>query len=392
MSLTMQLTEQLKEETLSILKSIVQIPSENPPGITKDIVEYLILNVFKEEEGYQNQIVTNNKDGVTLHNLVSRIGKGKDVIVLSGHFDVIPVGDTTQWKYPPFSAEVKDGVLYGRGSADTKGGIAFLIGVIKILSKIPKFLEKYTVMFLGTADEEEGMIGSSSLANQGYMKDAKLLIVAEPTNLKIGIAEKGLMWVKLKTTGKAAHGSMPEEGINAIEKVMKIIPHLYEVLEEKQNAVLGKSTLNIGKIVGGTAINIVPDQVTVDLDYRLIPEQDQAELLQKLKILQKDDLPVELQVIKQLPALFTDLNHPFVQNLHNISKQEIIGLPYATDAVYLANIDTIDSKIPFVIYGPGNPADIHKIDEFIEIEKIFEAIEYLTNAILLTYLPENNLV
>jgi succinyl-diaminopimelate desuccinylase len=384
----MQLTEQLKEEILSILKNLVQIPTENPPGITKNIVEYLVLNVFKEEDSYQNQIVTQDKDGVMLHNLVSKLGQGKDVIVLSGHFDVIPIGDENQWKYPPFSAEVNDGLLYGRGSADMKGGIAFLIGLIKILSNIPKFLEKYTIMFLGTADEENGMVGSSTLANQGYMKDAILLIVAEPTNLKIGIGEKGLIWVKLKTTGKAAHGSMPEEGINAIEKVMKLIPHLYEVLEEKQNSILGKSTLNIGKIVGGTAINIVPEQVTIDLDYRLIPEQNQTKLLQNLKNLQKDGLTIDLKILKQLPALFTDPNHFFVQNLHNISKQDIIGLPYGTDAAYLANREIIDSKIPFVIYGPGNPANIHKANEFIEIEQIFEAIEHMTNAILQSYFPE----
>ena len=384
----MDLEEDFKQEILSIVINLVQIPSENPPGITKDIVKYLISNVFKEKEGFRNQVVINKKSGVALHNLVSKIGRGKEVIVFSGHFDVIPVGDTTQWKYPPFSAEVKEGVLYGRGSADMKGGIAFLIGVIKILSKIPKFLEKYTVMFLGTADEEDGMIGSYTLANQGFMKDAIVLIVAEPTNLKIGIGEKGLVWIRLKTTGKAAHGSMPEQGINAIEKVMNIIPQLYEVLEEKQNAVLGKSTLNIGKIVGGTAINIVPEQVTIDLDYRLLPEQNPVELLQKLETLQKDGLPIELQIIKQLPALLTDPNHFFIQNLHNISNQDIIGLPYATDAAYLANSNIIDSKIPFVLYGPGNPTNIHKTDEFIEIEQVFEAIEHLTEAILHSYFPE----
>lgn len=383
----MQLTEQFKKDILSILKNIVQIPSENPPGITKDIVEFLISNVFKEEEGYQNQIVTNKKDGVVLHNLISRIGHGKDVIIFSGHFDVIPVGDTTQWKYPPFSAIVKDGSLYGRGSADMKGGIVFLIGVLKILSKIPKFLEQYTLMFLGTADEEKGMVGSSSLANQGFMKDAILLIVAEPTNLKIGIGQKGLIWVELNIVGKAAHGSMPEEGINAIEKMMKIIPYLYEILEEKQNAVLGKSTLNVGKIFGGTAINIVPEHATINLDYRLIPEQDQIELVKNLRNIRIDGLPVDLQIIKQLPALFTDPNHFFVQNLLNISKQELIGLPYATDAANLAYFGNTDSKIPFVIYGPGNPVNIHKTNEFIELEQIFEAIEHLTEAILKSYLP-----
>ena len=192
----MDLEEDFKQEIVSILKKLVQIPSENPPGITKDIVKYLISNVFKEEEGFRNQIVVNKKNGVELHNLISTIGNGEETITLSGHFDVVPIGDASQWKFLPFSAQIKDGRLYGRGSADMKGGIAFLIGSIKILSKIPKFLEKYKLMFLGTADEEEGMMGSITLSKQEVMKDSILLIIAEPTNLKIGIGEKGLMWAK----------------------------------------------------------------------------------------------------------------------------------------------------------------------------------------------------
>jgi succinyl-diaminopimelate desuccinylase len=379
----MDLEEDFKQEIVSILKKLVQLPSENPPGISKNIVKYLISNVFNEEEGFRNQIVVNKKNGVELHNLISTIGNGEETITLSGHFDVVPIGDASQWKIPPFSAQIKDGRLYGRGSADMKGGIAFLIGVIKILSKIPKFLEKYKLMFLGTADEEEGMTGSIMLSKQEVMKDSILLIIAEPTNLKIGVGQKGLLWAKLKISGKAAHGSMPQEGINAIERAIEILPQLKDFLGDRSNDILGNSTLNIGKISGGTAINIVPDQVILDLDYRLIPEQDQKFLIKNLNNLQKSELPINLEIIKELPALVTDSKHLFIQNIKEISKNEIVGLPYATDAAYFINSK---NPIPFVIYGPGDPKNIHKIDEYIEIEQIFKAIEHLISALLLTYL------
>ena len=383
----MKISKPLRDEIILILKNLVQLPTENPPGITESVVKFLILDVFKEEHGFQNQVVINRKNGVELHNLISTIGNGKEKIVLSGHFDVVPTGDPAQWKYPPFSAEIKNGRLYGRGSADMKGGIASLIGVIKILSKIPRFLEKYKLVFVGTADEEIGMMGSLSLSKQGVMKDSILLIIAEPTNLKIGIAEKGLLWVKLKIKGKPAHGSMPHEGINAIEGAIKIIPQLYNYLEKKRNVVLGKSTMNIGKINGGTAINVVPDQAFLDIDYRLIPEQDHNTLINNINNLQLIKYPINIEILKELPALQTDSNHLFIQNLTKVSKSELLGLSYATDAAYLISAN---SPIPFVIFGPGDPKNIHKIDEFIELEQVFQAIEYLTNALLQTYSKEND--
>ena len=312
----MNLEEDFKQEIISILKKLVQIPTENPPGTTKDIVEYLISNVFKEVEGFRNHVVVNRKNGVELHNLISTIGNGKEVIALSGHFDVVPIGDASQWVIPPFSAEIKEGRLYGRGSADMKGGIAFLIGVIKILCKIPEFLEKYKLMFLGTADEEKGMLGSITLSKQDFMKDLILLVIAEPTNLKIGVGEKGVLWVKLKITGKAAHGSMPHEGINAIERALKIIPQLHDFLGDEINNILGKSTLNVGRISGGTAINIVPDHAILDLDYRLIPEQNHQRLKMLLNTLPQPDFSIKLEILKDLPALLSDPNHIFIQNLN----------------------------------------------------------------------------
>ena len=381
----MDIEEDLKQEIISILKKLVQFPSENPPGITKEIVEYLISEVFKEEDGFRNQVVISKKNGVELHNLISTIGNGKSVIGLTGHFDVIPAGDSSQWESPPFSALIKDGKLYGRGSADMKGGIAFLIGVIKLLSKIPVFLENYRLVFLGTADEEKGMLGSITLSNQDVVKDLILLVIAEPTNLQIGVGEKGLLWVKLIIAGKAAHGSMPHEGINAIERALKILPRLHNILEDKTSDILGKSTLNIGCISGGTAINIVPDRVILDLDYRLIPEQNHQQLKTQLEALHQPDFSVEIEILKDLPALLTDCNHNFIQNLREFSQGEIIGLSYASDA---ANLINPNDPIPFVIFGPGDQKNIHKMDEFIEINQIFEAINHLKNALLRTYLKE----
>lgn len=375
----MILPNSLESELRSILTNLVQIPSENPPGITKNVVDYLISEVFKEEEGYNNEIITHIKNNIKLHNLVSKVGTGKKKIILAGHLDVVPAGDVSKWTYPPYSAHILSGKLYGRGSADMKGGLTSLIGVIKSLTTNKEFLEDYELIFLGTADEEAGMTGAVTLKEKGIMDNVSLLTIAEPTNLNIGIAEKGLLWVTLKVSGKAAHGSTPEEGINAIEGSLHVIPKLYGCLIDKKNPLLGQSTLNIGKIKGGTKINVVPDYAELELDFRLIPEHNPEYVIDKLREIKYDPYIIDFEITNRLPALQTDLNHPFIKNLKRISNKEIIGLPYATDAARLIDLD---NPVPFVIFGPGNPQNVHTSNESIKLDQVFLATNYLTRCLL----------
>jgi succinyl-diaminopimelate desuccinylase len=379
----MSISNSLKNELENILIQLVQIPSVNPPGKTEQIVNYLTSKVFKEKEGFQNEVITHMKDNITLHNMITRIGTGKNKLILSGHLDVVPVGNSSNWKDPPFSAKLIDGRLHGRGSADMKGGLTSLIGVLKRLGKNKPFLEDNELIFLGTADEEAGMSGSLTLEKMGVMKNANLLIIAEPTNLNVGIAEKGFLWTTLKIYGKSAHGSTPEEGINAIEGGLNILPQLYTCLDNKKNPILGYSTLNVGKIQGGTKINIVPDYAELEVDFRLIPEQKYSSVINKLKEINPEPCKMDIKITNNLPALETDPNHPFIKTLQKISQSEIIGLPYATDA---ARFITPENPIPFVIYGPGNPNDVHKINESISLEQVYRATENLNESLIKTYL------
>jgi len=372
----------LKNELKEILIHLVTLPSENPPGETKDIVRYLMLEVLKEEDGFRNKVVTHKKNGITLHNLITRIGTGDNKIIISGHLDVVPAGDQSKWTYPPFSPRIINGRLYGRGSADMKGGITSIIGVLKTLNSNKKFLRESELIFLGTADEESGMSGSSTLSTKGVMEDVNLLIIAEPTNLKIGIAEKGVIWVSLGIYGKAAHGSTPEEGLNAIEAGLMLIPKLQNCLDKKQNPILGASTFNIGKFKGGTKINVVPDYAEMELDFRIVPEQSPESLITKIKALKLDPFRLEFVLKNNLPALQTSSNHIFIKNLRSYGNVELVGLPYATDAAKFINPD---DPIQFVIYGPGNPSEAHKINESITLHQVFKAAEFLSGALAKTY-------
>lgn len=379
----MEITNSLKEKLLYILKNLIQIPTENPPGKTEEVVNFLVKEVFKEEEGFRNTIITHMKNGVKLHNLVSKIGSGKKKILLSGHFDVVPVGDQTKWSYPPFSAKVVDNRVYGRGSADMKGGITSIIGVMKLLESNSHFMENYELIFLGSADEEAGMTGSELLSKKEFINNAELIIIAEPTNLDIGVAEKGVLWATIRVIGKSAHGSMPQEGHNAIEGIFKIIPKINNCLENKSNKILGRSTINIGKIHGGTKINIVPDYAELEIDFRLIPEQEHEKVIDNLREIELEPYSIDVEITNSLHSLLTDTNHPFVQNLKNITNSEFIGLSYATDACkYISPTNFI----PFVIFGPGDPNNVHKPNEWVQLEQVFQTTELLTEALIKTYL------
>jgi succinyl-diaminopimelate desuccinylase len=363
----------------SLLKDLIQIPTENPPGLTKEIVDFLTSEVLIEDQGFENKIITHNKNGNTLHNLVSKIGIGDTKIILSGHFDVVPVGNLDEWTVDPFSGKISGKYMYGRGSADMKSGLVALLTTIKTLSQIPKFLDKCTLIFAGTSDEESGMTGAQKLYEMGVMNDVSLLIVAEPTKLKVGVAEKGLLWLSVTFKGKSAHGSMPHEGVNAIEKAMRFLQKIKESIGKNQNPILGKSTVNIGTIKGGTSINIVADKALIELDYRLVPEDNSDNIIVKLREIDED---CEVKIIKTLPALESNKEHPFIKNLKNVAKTEFIGLPYATDA---AELIKYDSRVPFVIFGPGDPVHIHKNDERVNVDDVFTATKILIDTILMTY-------
>jgi succinyl-diaminopimelate desuccinylase len=366
-----------------ILKNLVKIPTENPPGKTDEIIAYLISDVFKESDGFHNEIMNYNKKDIELKNLITRIGTGKEKIILSGHLDVVPVGEESQWKYPPFSAEVINGKMYGRGTCDMKGGLTMLIGTLLNLKKHPEFLEKYTIILIASADEEAGMTGAYNCVRKGIMKDSILLIVGEPTNMNIGIAEKGLLWADIHIYGKAGHASTPELGINSIECTLNLIPQLHKCLDNIENRVLGNSTLNIGRISGGIANNIVPEKTILSIDYRYIPEQDYMKLNEKIRAIDASPCRSEVKITHTLPAIQTDTGNLFIQNLKKINGKEFIGLPYATDAGVLVQIK---NPVPFVIYGPGDPGVIHKPNEYIEIGDVLKATEILSQTILKTYL------
>lgn len=370
-----------KQDVIPILKKLIRINTVNPPGFTSEAIKY--LTDYFNEIGIETRI---QEYGEKRANIIAEYGEGEKTIILTGHLDTVPAGDESKWKFPPFSGTEQDGKIYGRGSTDMKGAIAAYVAVMTLLKKSNVKLNK-KIIFLGTSDEELNMDGSLFAKNKGIMKGCEFVVIGEPTELKIGVAEKGTLWIKIKIEGKSAHGSTPHLGISAIEAAVELIPKLKEILPTFEHNILGKSTLNIGKITGGTVVNVVPELCEIECDFRLVAAELRDEIKEKFnevlnKFNQENEARASFTIAHELPAIEMKEDSAFLDDLKNRAKEagaeEIIGVNYGTDGAMLVP----DYGTPFVIMGPGKLDQLHVTNEYTEIDEVITYANIVYEAII----------
>ena len=307
-------------------------------------------------------------------NVVARIkGSGeKNGLIFSAHFDTVPAGEIP-WKFDPFSGTIYDNKIYGRGAADMKGGMAAMLKAAEVLSRSGVELKGDLILAL-TSGETSNCIGAKKLIEQGKISDAGAMLVSEPTGLNLYVAEKGALWVRARAFGKTAHGSMPQHGKNAIITMSEFLTKLKKIdFKAKPHPLLGKPTLAVGTINGGVAINVIPDMCEAEIDIRLLPGQDQSEVLSKLERL--GGRRIQLEVIDFKKPVETDPKDPFVKIAVD-SVTSIVGkrprpqgVSYFTDGNIIAN----SLNIPMVIIGPADTTMTHQPNEYVEIPKLIDA-------------------
>jgi len=397
-----------KEEVVELASRLIKIPSVNPPGDTSKIAAF--VKNYLEEEGVTVELCEPAEKKV---NLIAEIGeKGSDrVLVLNGHLDVVPIGDRSRWSFDPFSGEVRDGYLYGRGASDMKGGLA---GIIYAFKKLVKFEDrlKGRLKLVCVADEETGGThGAAYLVEKGKALGSSVLI-AEPTGMDlINIGEKGAIWAKIIVKGIPGHGSLsPFIGDNAIVKSVNLIRELMKITEMKAELpkdlldvaeysrnLLEKSvsreaskaidhpTINFGIIKGGTKVNIIPDRCELEIDVRVPIGLSVAEITSKIReIVEKYG---EVEFASAGEPNYTAPSSEIVKVVEKNVK-EIIGIdpkPFlewaSSDARHFRKAD-----IPTIHYGPAEMEGIHGYNERVKVEDLINAakvylgaaIDYLT--------------
>jgi succinyl-diaminopimelate desuccinylase len=381
-----------KKELVDLTIQLVQTPTENPPGNEKVAAQF--LKPLLSKMGFKIKTILSP---MGRWNLVAgkRWGRGGRRLIFNGHLDVVPAGNPSQWKYPPFQGKFCQGRIYGRGSSDMKGGIASFIHALSTIerSKIP-LRQSAVVLHLVSDEESHGHQGMGFLAQrEGIQGDAAL--VGEPTDLQPVIAQKGALWLRILTIGKSAHGSRPHLGVNAVEKMMKLIERFNLIPLDKEHPLLGKPTLNIGTIQGGTKVNVVPDGCEIEVDRRMLPGEKKEEVLREIKkildSLQSQDplFQYRMEEIDFAEPSEVDPEEEIVkmgvEAIQNVMGKKPIprGFSGFTDSRFYTN----QYHIPTLIFGPGGVDQSHTTDESVEVDALVHAA-HIYAMILMDFLSE----
>jgi acetylornithine deacetylase/succinyl-diaminopimelate desuccinylase-like protein len=314
-------------------------------------------------------------------NLVARlrpIGVVRRRIVLAPHLDTVGV-DTAE-RFRPI---LREGRLHGRGACDTKGSVAAMLSAVLRVARSKRRPASTEIVFAGLVDEEHYQMGSRMLAKRGFTAD--LAIVGEPTNLRVVTAHKGNVWLRIETRGRAAHGSRPDLGRNAIVEMAQIVELLEGTyatgLKSRRHPLLGHPTVNVGTIHGGKQPNIVPDQCVISVDRRTLPDETFAlvkkELMSLFRWAGVKARLVTLRVVP-CPGLETSPQLPLVRDLLRAAgRRQTEGVDYFCDAAVLAN-----AGIPSVVFGPGDIAQAHTRDEWVAVRQVESATGILERFLL----------
>jgi len=274
----------------------------------------------------------------------------KPKLLLTGHLDVVEA------EPHQFKPQVKNGRIYGRGSADMKGGAAIAIQVIS------EEKEKDIAIMLTTDEEIGGVEGIGYLSTQGWKPKVALSI--EPSEQKINTKEKGVLWLKIKTFGKAAHGSTPWKGENAIEKLLQKYEQIKKMFPKNKG---WNITMNLGMLKGGNAYNKVPDYAEMGIDIRYTEKDNIEKILKKIRKI-KD---IKIEIAQKQPMLNTDENNPYMRSLKKIAKTQFRKEYGASDIRYFAK-----KNIPAADFGPIG-AHYHGKNEWVSIK----SMNYIYNSL-----------
>lgn len=301
-------------------------------------------------------------------------------IMLCGHLDTVGVEGMTA----PFVPTLDDGRLYGRGTQDMKGGIASMIAAAATLA--PSW-SRGRLIVAAVVDEEHMSVGAEALVKDWR---ADMAIVAEPTDLRLAVGHKGFAWLDVNTRGRAAHGSRPDEGRDAIARMGRVLV----ALEARDRALRalppvpfqGTGSLHASLINGGRELSSYPDACSLQMERRTVAGEDagtvQAEMDALLGQLAREDpdFHATARVVAYRPAYALDADHALPRALGAAIARagrtaDPTGMTFWTDAAILA-----DAGIPSVLFGPGG-AGLHSISEYVNVEDVYACRDVLVDAI-----------
>lgn len=362
--------EENMPKMIAFLKEAIRTPSLS--GEEEAIAQ--LVSKEMEALGYAVEV-----DG--MGNVIGRRGRGEGrSILFDGHLDHIQPGDLESWSHEPYSADVVDDIVYGRATVDMKGALAAMI-----YGCAAPEIDGEVILACVVHEETNEGVATRNIIKEGVMKpDA--CVLGEPTDLQLSIGQRGRCVLRIVTRGTTSHASMPEFGRNALYEMASIIQEIKEANERlPSHPLLGSGTMSVTSIACRPGAGpIVPDYCEIQVDRRLVPQENLDGVLEGMKELAKegevgllvDELKCytgyEEKVDQYFQGWITDRNHWVVRDsLKALEegtgiKPDLIGWRFSTDGVATAG----DLGIPTVGYGPGDPSLAHQPDEHIHLADV----------------------
>jgi succinyl-diaminopimelate desuccinylase len=355
---------------VQLTRNLLRLDTVNPPGNEEPCAR--ALGSILEQAGFR---IRYHSFGPGRVNLIANIGgsDAKAPLCFTGHIDVVPLG-TAAWTKDPFAGETDAGMLYGRGSSDMKSGVAAF--VVAATRMAPRLAHTAGLELVITAGEERGCEGAFHLQRDGALGRAGAVVVAEPTANQPFVGHKGAFWLRARTTGVTAHGSMPDRGVNAIYKAARALGTLEAFrFANPPHGLMGQATLNVGTIRGGLNINSVPDEAVIDVDIRTVPTVDHRALMAELA--RRLGPEVTLEPLIDLEPVYTDPDDPWMESVFEVMTSVLGARPVPRAATYFTDAAALNRAYgnpPTVILGPGEPQMAHQTDEYCLTERIVQAV------------------
>jgi acetylornithine deacetylase len=361
------------DPAISLLRDLVAIDSVNPSLVAGAAGEAQIggaIDAHFRRIGLDVVRQPVDGDRANIIGVLEGRAKGR-TLMLCGHIDTVGVDGMAA----PFAPEERDGRLYGRGAQDMKGGVAAMIDAARVLAS--GGFDAGRLVVAAVIDEEYESRGADALVRE-WKADGG--VVTEPTDLRIAIAHKGFAWFEVETRGRAAHGSRPADGRDAILYMGRILSEL-EALDRRLQSgnthpLLGTASLHASIIQGGRELSSYPDRCALKMERRTIPSETVQKVWQELdEILSRlrasdTAFEAEARLLFSRPPYEVPGGHPIAQALGRAARavtgrsQPFGGMSFWTDAAVLG-----EAGIPAVLYGPGG-AGLHSAEEFVVLEDV----------------------
>jgi len=323
------------------------------------------------------------------------------VIMLHAHIDTVPIAadEAQQWSVNPYAAVIKDGRVYGKGSVDDKAPLAAMMVTLSHAAEHVGSLRGALVLVAAAEEETGGRLGTRWLADQGHLPACDFIIVGEQTHNRVATAHKGVLRATVRTTGRSAHATNPDRGINAITAMARVVLALeayHQDLAARVHPMVGVPTCNVGVIQGGSTANAVPDSCVVHLDRRMVPGEDPVEVQTELTrvVTGVDVSPAQVAVGDFLVSNWfsSTVNSPLAQTFMRCVADELaespgpVGYLPGSDAKHLTGLN----RGEMVIFGPGSYEVAHAFDEYVDIKEFEATARILIEFVNRTLIHEKN--